>query len=80
MDKVQAKPAIMADSRETRIRPQQPSEDAMQPPSAGPSTPNVYQLRPYQIEVIDACMSALDRGVRRMGVSSPTGSGKTVML
>jgi hypothetical protein len=37
-------------------------------------------LRPYQVQVIDACMKALDRGVRRMGVSSPTGSGKTVIL
>jgi len=37
-------------------------------------------LRPYQVEVIHACMSALDRGVDRIGVSSPTGSGKTVML
>jgi hypothetical protein len=37
-------------------------------------------LRPYQVEVIHACMSALKRGVNRIGVSSPTGSGKTVML
>jgi hypothetical protein len=37
-------------------------------------------LRPYQVEVIHACMSALERGVNRIGVSSPTGSGKTVML
>jgi hypothetical protein len=37
-------------------------------------------LRPYQVEVIHACMSALARGVNRIGVSSPTGSGKTVML
>lgn len=37
-------------------------------------------LRPYQVEVIHACMSALEGGVNRIGVSSPTGSGKTVML
>jgi hypothetical protein len=37
-------------------------------------------LRPYQVEAIHACMSALDRGETRIGVSSPTGSGKTVML
>jgi hypothetical protein len=37
-------------------------------------------LRPYQVEVIHACMSALERKVNRIGVSSPTGSGKTVML
>lgn len=37
-------------------------------------------LRPYQVEVIEACVDALDRGLQRIGVSSPTGSGKTVML
>lgn len=37
-------------------------------------------LRPYQIDVIETCVKALDRGLRRIGVSSPTGSGKTVML
>lgn len=37
-------------------------------------------LRPYQIDVIETCVKALDRGLQRIGVSSPTGSGKTVML
>jgi superfamily II DNA or RNA helicase len=37
-------------------------------------------LRPYQVQVIDACMKALARGVKRIGVSCPTGSGKTVIL
>lgn len=38
-------------------------------------------LRPYQLDVIDACMTAIkEKGLRRLGVSSPTGSGKTVML
>lgn len=37
-------------------------------------------LRPYQVEVIELCIAALDRGLQRIGVSSPTGSGKTVML
>lgn len=37
-------------------------------------------LRPYQVQVVDACMKALGRGVRRIGVSCPTGSGKTVIL
>lgn len=37
-------------------------------------------LRPYQEEAIEACLSALDRGLRRIGVSSPTGSGKTTMF
>jgi hypothetical protein len=37
-------------------------------------------LRPYQVQVIVECMKALDSGLQRIGVSSPTGSGKTVML
>jgi superfamily II DNA or RNA helicase len=37
-------------------------------------------LRSYQVDVIEECIKALDRGVERIGVSSPTGSGKTVML
>jgi hypothetical protein len=37
-------------------------------------------LRPYQVGVIESCVNALERGLQRIGVSSPTGSGKTVML
>lgn len=37
-------------------------------------------LRPYQTEAIDACVGALETGKRRIGVSSPTGSGKTTMF
>lgn len=37
-------------------------------------------LRPYQHEAIAACLSALKSGLTRIGVSSPTGSGKTVMF
>jgi hypothetical protein len=37
-------------------------------------------LRPYQVEAIESCVNALDRGLQRIGVSPPTGSGKTVML
>lgn len=37
-------------------------------------------LRPYQVGVIENCVNALERGLQRIGVSSPTGSGKTVML
>lgn len=37
-------------------------------------------LRPYQTEAIDECLRALDSGLRRIGVSSPTGSGKTTMF
>lgn len=37
-------------------------------------------LRPYQQECVGACLQALERGCRRMGVSSPTGSGKTTIF
>ena len=36
-------------------------------------------LRPYQEYVVDACRSAFRRGRRRLLISAPTGSGKTVM-
>lgn len=37
-------------------------------------------LRPYQQEAIDACLAGLGSGLTRLGVSSPTGSGKTTMF
>lgn len=37
-------------------------------------------LRPYQEECVAACLEALQDGITRIGVSSPTGSGKTTML
>ena len=37
-------------------------------------------LRPYQEAAISACLKALEEGTTRMGVSSPTGSGKTTMF
>jgi type I site-specific restriction endonuclease len=37
-------------------------------------------LRPYQETAIAACLSALGSGYSRIGVSSPTGSGKTTMF
>lgn len=45
-----------------------------------PSDPPPVSLRPYQTQAIDACLAALSRGRRRIGVSSPTGSGKTTMF
>lgn len=45
-----------------------------------PNSSPTQTLRPYQTEAIDACLSALARGRRRIGVSSPTGSGKTTMF
>ncbi|KAH9470619.1 hypothetical protein Pst134EA_007866 [Puccinia striiformis f. sp. tritici] len=37
----------------------------------------VIEYRPYQQDSLEACLSALERGVSRIGVSLPTGSGKT---
>jgi ATP-dependent helicase IRC3 len=37
-------------------------------------------LRPYQESCLDACLDALDAGVSRIGVSLPTGSGKTTVF
>ncbi|ORX36359.1 P-loop containing nucleoside triphosphate hydrolase protein [Kockovaella imperatae] len=52
-------------------------EDATQPVEGAPAS---FSLRPYQREAITACIEALSAGVKRMGVSSPTGSGKTTMF
>lgn len=37
-------------------------------------------LRPYQESCLDACTAALDSGATRIGVSLPTGSGKTTVF
>ena len=37
-------------------------------------------LRPYQDNCLDACISALNSGSSRIGVSLPTGSGKTTVF
>ena len=37
-------------------------------------------LRPYQEQCLDACTSALYSGSSRIGVSLPTGSGKTTVF
>lgn len=43
-------------------------------------THSPVQLRLYQSECIDACIRALGEGLKRIAVSAPTGSGKTVIL
>jgi len=37
-------------------------------------------LRPYQQQCLDACLDALEAGYTRLGVSLPTGSGKTTVF
>ncbi|WVR04022.1 hypothetical protein IAU60_001021 [Kwoniella sp. DSM 27419] len=48
-------------------------------PGDAPLTTGIT-LRPYQADAIQACLDALSSGLRRIGVSSPTGSGKTTMF
>lgn len=43
-------------------------------------SPAKIVLRDYQEEAIQACLDALSSGLTRIGVSSPTGSGKTTMF
>ncbi|KAI0094834.1 P-loop containing nucleoside triphosphate hydrolase protein [Irpex rosettiformis] len=40
----------------------------------------VFSLRPYQETCLEACTDALKAGVSRIGVSLPTGSGKTTVF
>ena len=37
-------------------------------------------LRDYQSDAIQSCLDAFDEGLSRIGVSSPTGSGKTTVF
>lgn len=49
-------------------------------PVPSPSTTQSVQLRDYQEHCIEACLNAINRGVTRIGVSMPTGSGKTTVF
>jgi ATP-dependent helicase IRC3 len=42
--------------------------------------PSPVVLRPYQESCLDACTTALQTGASRIGVSLPTGSGKTTVF
>lgn len=48
--------------------------------SSTSSGPSPIVLRPYQESCLDACISALEAGASRIGVSLPTGSGKTTVF
>lgn len=39
-----------------------------------------FVLRPYQQACLDACHAALRAGITRIGVSLPTGAGKTTIF
>ena len=39
-----------------------------------------FVLRPYQQSCLDACHAALRAGITRIGVSLPTGAGKTTVF
>jgi superfamily II DNA or RNA helicase len=64
------------DHEAQEIAPYDPplDETELAPTSTG------FALRPYQHAAIEACLRALDSGLTRLGVSSPTGSGKTTMF
>ncbi|KAI9632391.1 P-loop containing nucleoside triphosphate hydrolase protein [Dioszegia hungarica] len=49
-------------------------------PTSGEAILPAVVLRDYQHDAIQACLDALSSGLTRIGVSSPTGSGKTTMF
>lgn len=57
-----------------RSLPLAPRRNQHQTPSS-----NVV-LRPYQEACIQSCLEALESGTTRIGVSAPTGSGKTTIF
>ena len=48
--------------------------------STSATATNVIVLRDYQEECVQACLSTIKGGITRIGVSSPTGSGKTTIF
>lgn len=56
------------------------TESTIAPPPDNVSHPISVVLRPYQESAITSCLEALSSGLTRIGVSSPTGSGKTTMF
>src|ERR1041385_1040070 len=46
----------------------------------GPASDAVLKLRPYQAECLDRIRDSYARGARRLLVSLPTGTGKTVIF
>lgn len=66
-------------STATATIPEVPNRSHVPPLDEVPK-PTGITLRPYQHTAINACLTALSSGLTRIGVSSPTGSGKTTMF
>ncbi len=83
-DSGSAKPDALNLAEKTLLHHTESPSEILTPldnPEPSPSTlatPTV--LRPYQESAIDACLTAIAAGKTRIGVSSPTGSGKTTMF
>lgn len=72
-----------ADSNETGRRfwkDAKPGYESDDSESSSGMDDHEYQLRDYQQDAVQACIDALETGQTRIGVSSPTGSGKTMMF
>ncbi|PWN40929.1 P-loop containing nucleoside triphosphate hydrolase protein [Ceraceosorus guamensis] len=63
-------------SNDVALKPDglEPSQPASELLNQGP------KLRPYQEECVIECLQAISEGFKRIGVSSPTGSGKTTIF
>ncbi|KAJ4983280.1 DEAD/DEAH box helicase [Stagonosporopsis vannaccii] len=80
-----ARTPLRCASRARRRPPAAPPPAAAPPPPPHPPPPSVaapakIQLREYQEECIQAVLSYLGAGHRRLGVSLATGAGKTVIF
>lgn len=67
-------------ARMHRLVPASTSTQTPPRPPPPPRAPLPVHLRPYQRECVATCLAALEQGATRIGVSSPTGSGKTTMF
>lgn len=56
------------------------STDPLPPNSTVSPASSAVRLRPYQERAVSDCLMAIAEGTSRIGVSSPTGSGKTTMF
>lgn len=71
---IQILPRSAYSAAATKIQVKEPESSII------PQYSNTIQLRPYQQECLESIQTALARKVSRIGVSSPTGSGKTTIF